>query len=127
MPEIVALHNEQQQIIVVADVPDVRPYMEQAAVYVVPLRVGGGIRLKLLEALAMSLPIVSTSLGAEGVPELHHSEQLLLGDTPQTFAAAVLWLLDMPQLAEHMGKRGRQLVRSHYDWAVIVPRLEAVL
>ncbi len=127
VPEIVALHNEQQRIVVAADVPDVRPYMERAAVYVVPLRVGGGIRLKLLEALAMSLPIVSTSLGAEGVPELHHSEQLLLGDTPQTFAAAVLWLLDMPELAEHMGKRGRQLVRSHYDWSVIVPRLEAVL
>ncbi|NJO07064.1 MAG: glycosyltransferase, partial [Chloroflexaceae bacterium] len=112
---------------VYGDVPDVRPYMAQAAAYIVPLRMGGGIRLKLLEALAMQLPVVSTTMGAEGVPELRGGTHLLLADTPRTFANAVLLLLGQPEMRRQMGRQGRALVQAAYDWDVIVPRLEAVL
>jgi glycosyltransferase involved in cell wall biosynthesis len=90
------------------------------------MRMGGGVRLKLLEALAMQAAIVSTSMGAEGVPELCDGEQLLLADTPRAFAAAVLRLLHNPALAQSLGAAGRQMVRQQYDWQVIVPHLEQV-
>jgi glycosyltransferase involved in cell wall biosynthesis len=106
------------------DVPDVRPFIAGAAAYVVPMRMGGGVRLKLLEALAMQAPVVSTSMGAEGVEGLAHGAQLLLADTEQEFAAAVLRLLEDRPLARRLGAAGRRLARARYDWRVIVPALE---
>lgn len=124
-PAVQALHNG-TRLLVAGDVPDVRPAMAAAAAYVVPMRMGGGIRLKLLEALAMQLPVVSTSMGAEGVPELRDGEHLLLADSPRDFAAALLRLLVAPALREQLGTQGRALAAAHYDWSVIVPRLTAV-
>lgn len=107
------------------EVADARPYLAAATVYVVPMRIGGGIRLKLLEALSLESPTVSTSLGAEGVTGLHDGVHCLLADTPHQFAVAVLRLLDDPAFGRRLGAAGRDLVRARYDWATIIPRLEA--
>jgi glycosyltransferase involved in cell wall biosynthesis len=106
-------------------VEDVRPYIDAAALYVIPLRIGGGTRLKVLEAMAMGKAIVSTSLGCEGF-DLTSDQELSLADTPDQFAAAVLALLRDPQRRERMGEAARQHASSNYDWCMIVPRLEQV-
>jgi glycosyltransferase involved in cell wall biosynthesis len=106
-------------------VDDVRPYLEQAQVVVVPLRIGGGTRLKILEAFAMGKPVVSTSLGCEGL-NVRHGEQLLVADKPEEFAESVVELLLDHSLAEKLAREGRRLVVEQYDWPVIAKRLLAV-
>ena len=106
-------------------VEDTRPYIAQAAVYVAPLRMGGGTRLKLLEAMAMGKAVVATRLGAEGYP-VTDGRELLLADTPADFAAAVVALLHAPERRAELGRAARAFVEQRYDWRVIVPRMEAV-
>ena len=93
----------------------VRDYLAQAGAFIVPLRAGGGMRVKILNAMAQALPIVSTTIGAEGI-EIVPGEHLLLADTPAEFAAAVLRLLDDPPLAQAIGARGRALAVARYDY-----------
>jgi glycosyltransferase involved in cell wall biosynthesis len=116
-------HGEAVEL--VGEVTDVRPYIDGATVYVLPMRIGGGSRLKLLEALAMEAPVVSTSLGIEGIEGLCHETHLLIADRAESFAAAVLRLIADPDLGARLGAAGRAHVAAHYDWKVIVPRLEA--
>jgi glycosyltransferase involved in cell wall biosynthesis len=104
-------------------VEDVRPYFADATVYVAPLRMGGGTRLKLLEAMAMRKPIVATSLGAEGYP-VQDDRELILADTPAGFAEGVLSLLRAPDRRAKLGRTARAFVEEQYDWRVIVPRVE---
>jgi glycosyltransferase involved in cell wall biosynthesis len=108
-------------------VPDIRPYLQQAAVYIIPMRVGGGTRFKALEAMATGKGIVSTPLGVEGIAVRHEAE-LLLADSPEAFAAAVLRLLrDQQQgglLTQQLGRRARAFVEVHYSWTKIAPQLE---
>jgi len=111
-------------VVVTGYVPDVRPYMAGATLFVVPMRMGGGTRLKLLEAMAAGLAIVSTSMGAEGV-DVVHREHLLLADTPQAYAEAVSELLDDKARRRELGQRAQARAAS-WDWARIAPRLEAV-
>lgn len=110
-------------------VEDVRPYIASAAIYVVPLRVGGGTRFKVLEALASGKPLVSTALGVEGLG-LQDGRELLIGDTPQAFAGAVLRLLDDQAsggpLCAGLAAAGRHFVASRYTWEKIVPRMEQI-
>ncbi len=110
-------------------VEDVRPYVYGAAVYVVPLRVGGGTRFKVLEALASGLPLVSTGLGVEGLG-LQDGRELLIADDAQAFAGAVLRLLadqaDGGVYCAGLRAAGRRFVESHFAWEQIVPRLERV-
>jgi len=113
-------------VLLTGEVPDARPYIAGATVYIVPMRIGGGVRLKLLEALALEAPVVSTRMGAEGVTGLCGGEHCLLADDPADFAAAVLRLIDDAALGRRLGAAGRALVRERYDWSVIVPRLEAI-
>ena len=103
-------------------VDDVRPYFERASLYVVPMRMGGGVRLKILEALAMGLPLVSTSMGAEGAG-LTHGKELLIADTAAQFAQAILSLLDDPALRTRLAKAGRETARARFEWGRIAPRL----
>jgi glycosyltransferase involved in cell wall biosynthesis len=117
--------GQQPGIAVTGAVPDARPYIAGAAVYVAPLRMGGGTRFKLLEAMALERPIVSTRIGAEGF-EVESDRELLLADTPEEFASAVLQLLDDVGLAARLGASGRDFVRSAYTWDAILPRLDAV-
>lgn len=110
-------------------VEDVQPYIYGAAVYVVPLRVGGGTRFKVLEALASGKPMVSTSLGVEGL-NLQDGRELLIADEPETFADAVLLLLEDQasggDFCTELAGAGRSFVESHFTWEQIVPRLERV-
>lgn len=99
-------------------VPDVRPYVARATVNVVPLRVGGGSRLKIPEALAMGRPVVSTTVGAEG---LDLAEGLVLADTPEALAQEVLEALARPEAALARARRGRALVLARYEWSAIAP------
>ncbi len=105
-------------------VGDVRPYIAGARIYVVPLRIGGGTRLKVLEAMAMGKAIVSTTVGCEGF-EVRSGRELILADTPGDFAAAVVALLRQPVVCERLG-RAAQEFGARYDWREIVPRLEQV-
>jgi glycosyltransferase involved in cell wall biosynthesis len=117
--------REDRSVTLTGWVEDVRPYIADAAVYVAPLRMGGGTRLKLLEAMAMGKPVVATSLGAEGYPVADERE-LILADTPTQFAQAVVALLHSPVRRAELGHNARVFVERRYDWRVIVPWLEKV-
>ncbi len=109
---------------VTGTVDDVRPHLARAAVVVVPLRVGGGTRLKILEALAMAKPVVSTTIGAEGLP-LTPGTHFLQADAPSDFAAAVVGLLrDAPRRRE-LGEAGRRLVEERHGWPGVAREFEA--
>ena len=100
---------------VTGTVEDIRPHVARAAVYIVPLRVGGGTRLKIFEALAMGKAVVSTSVGAEGLP-LDHGRHFLRADEPEAFASAVISLLRGPDRRRELGAAGRRLVEERYGW-----------
>ena len=104
-------------------VAGVQPYIAGSAVYVAPLRMGGGTRLKVLQAMSMAKPIVSTTLGCEGL-SIRHGREALLADTPAEFAAAVVLLLRDPALGRTLGAHARALAVAQYDWRVIGPRME---
>lgn len=106
-------------------VADPTPYLEQAGVFIVPLRAGGGMRVKILNALAQGLPIVSTTLGAEGIA-ITDRENILIADMPDDFSAAVLRLLEDPALAARLGAAGRYLVEHSYDYRIACRSLDAV-
>lgn len=106
-------------------VEDVRPYIAKAEVYVAPLRMGGGTRLKLLEAMAMGKAVVATRLGAEGYP-VTDGHELVLADTGTDFAERVVSLLQSPERRAALGQRARAFVERRYDWRAIVPLVEEV-
>ncbi|MGE3512275.1 MAG: glycosyltransferase [Vicinamibacterales bacterium] len=113
-------------VTVTGRVEDVRPYLDAAAVVVVPLRIGGGTRLKIFEAMAMGKAVVSTTVGAEGLP-VTHDRDLLLADDPPAFAAAVVQLLrDVPR-RRAMEAAARAHVVARHDWAVVSRDLDAAL
>lgn len=103
-------------------VQNVNPFLHAAAVYVVPLRMGSGTRLKLLQAMAAGQAVVSTSIGALGLG-VRDGCEVRLADTAETFARAVIELLRDPAARHALGTAGRQHIQKHYDWSVIVPRL----
>ena len=103
-------------------VQDVRPFYEQSTVCVVPLRAGGGTRLKILEAMATGRPVISTSIGCEGL-NLVDNEQILIADDPASFAQKSIELLTNPSLRKQISTNSRRFMESCYDWSVIVERL----
>jgi polysaccharide biosynthesis protein PslH len=103
---------------------DVRTYLAPASVVVAPLRMGGGTRLKVLEALAMGKALVSSSIGCEGLA-VRDGEHLLIADDPPAFARAVLCLLADASLAAQLGHHGRALVEQVYGWPAVGHRLNA--
>ncbi|MGB9594871.1 MAG: glycosyltransferase family 4 protein [Candidatus Poribacteria bacterium] len=112
-------------VIVTGLVDDVRDYISQSAVFVVPLRIGGGTRLKILQALAMKKAVVSTSIGCEGLG-LIHNEHLLISDDPKEFAESVMLLLNDKDLRYRLGENGRKLVEDKYDWKAISMKLNTI-
>jgi glycosyltransferase involved in cell wall biosynthesis len=112
------LAREHAGIRVLGRVDDVRPQLEAAQAVIVPLRVGGGTRLKIVEALAAGRPVISTSIGAEGL-DLTSGRELLLADTPATFAAAIGEVVGDPALAARLGETGRREMIARYDWSSI--------
>jgi glycosyltransferase involved in cell wall biosynthesis len=120
-PEVEALASK--QVTVTGGVEDATPFFQRAAVCVVPLRLGSGTRLKILEAFAKGKAVVSTTLGAEGL-EAVDGQHLLIADDPASFAAAVVRLLKDADLRQRMGQAARALVEQRYDWRQIVENVE---
>ncbi len=116
--ELLALAARDRRIVVPGYVPDMRPYVQQAAVYVVPLRVGGGTRLKVLDAMAMGKAMVSTTIGCEGI-SCKAGEHVLLADSPDAFARATLELLADRERRLQLGAAARALVERAYSWPVV--------
>jgi len=108
---------------VVGFVEDLRPHLAEAAAIAVPLRLGGGTRLKIVEAMAMARPIVSTTLGAEGI-EAAPGRDLMIADDPQGFAAAVVRLLQDPAAGARMGGAARRLSEERYSWSGAAAEME---
>ena len=107
-------------------VPDVRDHMATATALVVPLRSGGGTRLKIIEALSYGLPTVSTSLGAEGL-DINHDHDILIADNPADFAAEVVRVLRDPALRARLIDNGRRLAHDEYSWRSVIPALRTAL
>jgi sugar transferase (PEP-CTERM/EpsH1 system associated) len=112
-------------IVLTGEVADIRPHIAQANVYIAPLRIGSGTRFKLLEAMAMRKAIVSTSLGCEGF-EVTNGREMMIADEPTQFAQAVNALLSDEARCAALGEAAYQFVSATYDWAAIVPKLEAI-
>jgi sugar transferase (PEP-CTERM/EpsH1 system associated) len=117
---------EEPGVEVTGRVDDVRPYLADAAAYVVPLRIGGGTRLKIFEAMAAGRAVVSTGVGAEGLPT-EHGRHLLLADNPTAFADAVVTLLRDTAIRQAIERDARALVTSHYDWRHAASHLERAI
>ena len=116
---------ERDGIVVTGRVPEIKPYFAEATVFVVPLRIGSGTRLKILEALGMGKAIVSTSVGAEGL-DLRNDEEICIADEPTDFADAVTRLLTDPELRRRIGENGRARVERDYDWRSIGEKLHTL-
>jgi polysaccharide biosynthesis protein PslH len=113
-------------VTVTGRVDDVRPYMRDAAVYIVPLRIGGGTRLKIFEAMSMAKAVVSTTVGAEGLP-VTSGENAILADEPPQFARAVVDLLRDAGRRHRIEEAARTLVLERYDWSAVAGELEDAL
>ena len=107
-------------------VDDVRPFVREAAVYIVPLRIGGGTRLKIFEAMAMGKAVVSTSIGAEGLP-IADETHAMLADGPTAFARAILGLMRDPDRRASLEAAARALVVERYDWSAVAGHMEEAL
>ncbi|HEX7960180.1 MAG TPA: glycosyltransferase [Terriglobales bacterium] len=122
---LLALARRDSRIKITGRVDDVRPYIGQAAVYIVPLRIGGGTRIKIFEAMAMGKSVLSTSVGAEGLP-VTHGRNILLADTPAMFADRAILLLNSQKTRETLGQAARALVEQHYSWGSVALGFEKV-
>jgi glycosyltransferase involved in cell wall biosynthesis len=115
-----------QQIRVTGYVPQLGPYMEKAALMVIPVLAGSGMRVRILEAFAAGMPTVTTTVGLEGIAAVHGRETMI-ADDPAGFAEAALCLLSEPNLAERLSTNSRRLAETSYDWRAVLKRLNEVL
>jgi polysaccharide biosynthesis protein PslH len=118
--------GEHPHVTVTGRVADVRPYLAASEVVVVPLRVGGGTRIKIPEAMAMAKPVVSTSIGAEGLP-FQDGRELCIADQPAEFARTVLRLLANDSLRESISAAARASVVENHGWDHVANSMEAIL
>lgn len=123
-PAVLAL-RERPGVEVTGFVPDTRPYIADAAVFAVPLRMGSGTRLKVLEAMAMGKAIVSTTFGVSGI-ESTNGHDVIIADDARAFADAIAALLRHPDRARELGANARKLAEEKYDWRKLVPRFQAL-
>jgi len=121
-----AMAEKEKNIRLTGWVDDIRPYVARAAVCIVPLRIGGGTRLKIFEAMAMAKATVSTTVGAEGLP-VNSGENIILADSPADFAAEVVSLLNNPERRIRLGTAARALVEENYSWRKVAESFAATL
>jgi glycosyltransferase involved in cell wall biosynthesis len=110
-------------VVVTGEVPDVRPHYQDSWFQIVPLRIGGGTRLKIVESLCIGCPVLSTTIGAQGL-ELRDGEHILLADTPADFAAGAVRLANDGDLRERLRRAGRKQVLSLYGWPTLATKLQ---
>jgi len=96
-------------------VPDIRPFLSMCKIAVVPIRIGGGTRMKIFEAMAMKKAVISTAIGAEGLP-VEHDKNIIIADNPKKFAQYICRLLKDEKKRKTIGRAGYNLVKTHYDW-----------
>jgi len=119
------LRRATDKIVITNFVDDVRPYVYRSSIFVVPLRMGGGTRLKILEAMAMKKPIVTTSIGCEGI-HVRHNESALIADDPETFAQYAVRLLRDAGLGRQLTTNGFELMNAEYEWNVIGTQINSL-
>jgi glycosyltransferase involved in cell wall biosynthesis len=122
-PAVYALQEQDSCIHVTGTVDDVRAHLSRAAVSIVPLRVGGGTRIKIFEAMAMGIPVVSSTIGAEGLP-VKDGGNIYIADDPDTFARRVVALLDDASLAHSIGQAGKAMVSEKFSWESAVSQFD---
>lgn len=125
-PELKRLAARNETIHLIDRVNDLRPYREQAAVFINPMRLGSGLRIKMLEAMASSLPVVTTSLGAAGIPA-QNGVNCFIADTPELFAQSINWLLNDKKLAVQMGRSAKEAVSARHNNKKSADELEKIL
>jgi polysaccharide biosynthesis protein PslH len=125
-PSIAALARGDPYFRVTGTVPDVRPYLWEAALSIVPLRIGGGTRLKIYESMAAGCPVVSTAIGAEGL-DATHGETIAIADAPEDFARLCLELAADAQARNKMAAMAMEMVASRYSWDQVARRFEQIL
>ena len=125
-PAVQALATEGGRgVTVTGYVDDPGPYLADTAAFIVPLHAGGGMRVKIVDAWRWGVPIVSTTIGAEGI-DVRDGENMLVADTAEAFARAVIRLLQEPALGERLRDSGRRWVQEHYDWRTVYGRWDGV-
>lgn len=124
--EVLALGGNDPRIHITGTVPDVRPYLWGSQVSIVPLRIGGGTRLKIYESMAARVPVVSTTVGAEGL-EVHPGEDIAIADSPELFAARCVELLERPSERRRLAEAAWQLVSSRFSWDRVTDCFEQIL
>jgi len=117
---------DHSDVVVTGGVEDVRPYMASASVFIVPIRIGGGTRLKIFEAMAMGKAVVSTQIGAEGLPVMD-GEHLLFADSPGLFAEKVVQILNEKSLRQRLGKAAQEYVVKNYGWESVTQQFMEML
>ena len=123
-PALYGLARRDESIEVTGTVEDIRPYARGAMVMVIPMRIGGGTRLKIFEGMAMRIPIVSTEVGAEGMP-VSHGNNILLANDADSFAREVVRLLQDPNLREKIASRALRMVQKDYSWDAVSRAFES--
>lgn len=123
--KLIKLSKDDSNFIVTGYVDDVRPYFEEALIYVCPIRDGGGTRLKILDALSMGKPIVATTIAVEGIKVIPN-KHVLIADAPEQFVAQIVKLIEDKDLREMLSVEGRKLVEENYDWAIIGKKLNNI-
>jgi glycosyltransferase involved in cell wall biosynthesis len=125
-PKILQYAKDDPRVRVTGTVPDVRPYLWDAAVSIVPLRIGSGTRLKIYESMAAKVPVISTTVGAEGL-EIHPPHDIRIADTPAEFARQCLELLENADTRRSIAYAGWELVSSRFSWEQVTREFETLL
>jgi glycosyltransferase involved in cell wall biosynthesis len=126
VPDIVALAKRDARIQVTGTVPDVRPWLHASTISIVPLRIGGGTRLKIYESMAAGLPVVSTTVGAEGL-DVTSGTNIWLEDSPEALASRCLELLDNSADRHRLATAGLDLVTRKYSWDAVTAGFERMI
>jgi glycosyltransferase involved in cell wall biosynthesis len=126
VPSVRELARHDPLITVSGTVPDIRPYLWGAKAAIVPLRIGGGTRLKIYEAMAACTPVVSTTIGAEGL-EVRDSENIYLADTPEAFAMRCVELMESPAERDRLSAAARRMVADRFSWESVAEQFERIL
>lgn len=117
--------SQPERVTVTGYVPDLVPYFEEAALMIVPVRAGSGMRVRILEAFAQAMPVITTTVGLEGIDAIPE-EDVLIADSPDDFVAQVVRLMQDEALQGRLAANGRRLAETRYDWQIVLKLLDQV-